>query len=310
MAPQVWLGDLLRAVAAGAPPRRAAELLGLVPEAAPAPAVAELVAAEQPQATPPLPPDPVAKPRAEPPPADEEPPPQAIPMLPESSTLPLRETDWSPLPSLRLPEDDQSPRPTPLLAPRTAAAVLHAVLATFAADGDPDVEAITRSWAQAKPLRTLPVKPRATLRFGVQVLVDTGEGMQLFASDQRDLVARIRSVAGAENVRLLYFSDVPSRGAGSGGRRTWRLYEPPSTGSRVLLISDFGIGGPRFHHRRSTTAEWRAFLAAVRRAGCSPIGLVPYPPSRWPAWLASSLPLLLWDRSTTVSRASVAVRRG
>jgi hypothetical protein len=309
MAPQVWLGDLLRAVAAGAPPRRAAEVLGLVPEAVPAPEVAETAAAEHPPEAPQPRQGPAAQPRAEPPAAEEEPP-QTVPMLPELSSEPVRETDWSPVPSLPLPEDDQSPRPTPLLAPRTAAAVLHAVLATLTADGDPDVEAIARSWAQAKPLRTLPRKPRATLRFGVHVLVDTGEGMELFAGDQRDLVARIRSVAGTETVGVRYFSDVPSRGAGPRGRRTWRPYAPPSTGSRVLVLSDFGIGGPRFHDRRGTKAEWRAFIASVRRAGCSPVGLVPYPPSRWPAWLASSMPLLMWDRGTTVGRASVAVRRG
>lgn len=309
MASEVWLGDLLRAVAAGAPPRRAAELLGLVPETAPAPVVVEPGPAERPPDTPKATSNAAAQPQAEPPSADQDPP-QSVPMLPELSSEPLAETDWSPVPSLPLPDDDQSPLSTPLLAPRTAAAVLHTLLATLTADGDPDVEAVARLWAQAKPLRTLPRKSRATLRFGVQVLVDMGEAMQLFADDQRDLVARIRSVAGTETVAVRHFSDVPSRGAGSGGRRTWRPYTPPSTGSRVLLLSNFGIGGPRFHDRRGTPAEWRRFIASVRRAGCSPVGLVPYPPSRWPAWLASSLPLLTWDRDTTVGRASVAVRRG
>lgn len=309
MKTQVWLGDLLRAVAAGAPPRRAAEVLGLVPEPTSAPAVVEVAAVDTPQ--------PAEEGAARPPvdqpfepPADDQEPPQAVPMLPELSREPVGETDWTPVPSLALPAEDQSPEPTPLLTPRTAAAVLHTLLSTRTADGEPDVEAVARLWALGKPIRRLPRRSRPTLRFGVQVLVDIGEPMQLFAGDQRDLVARIHAVAGVETTSLSYFADVPTRGAGPRGRRTWRPYTPPAAGTRVLVLSDFGIGGPAFYNRRGGSAEWRAFISSVRRAGCSPVGLVPYPPSRWPAWLTSAMPLLMWDRATTVGRASVAVRRG
>ncbi len=208
------------------------------------------------------------------------------------------------------PAEDQSPEPTPLLTPRTAAAVLHTLLATLTADGEPDVEAVARLWARGKPIRRLPRRSRPTLRFGVQVLVDLGEPMQLFAADQRDLLARIHAVAGVETTSLRYFADVPTRGAGPRGRRTWRPYTPPAAGTRVLVLSDFGLGGPSFYDRRSTPAEWRAFISSVRRAGCSPVGLVPYPSPRWPGWLTAAVPLLMWDRGTTVGRVSVAVRRG
>jgi hypothetical protein len=309
MTTQIWLGDLLRAVAAGAPPRRAAELLGLVQEEQPAAEVAEVVEEVTPQPVEEAPSLP-AEASAESPGETEQEPPQAVPMLPELSREPTGETDWTPVPSLPLPAQDQSPQPSPLLTPRTAAAVVHALLSTRTDDGEPDVEAVARLWARGKPVRRLPRLARPTLRFGAQVLVDIGEPMQLFAGDQRDLVARIHAVAGVETASVAYFADVPTRGAGPRGRRTWRPYTQPSAGSRVLLLSDFGIGGPVLYDRRGTPAEWREFISSLRRAGCSPVGLVPYPPSRWPAWLASALPLLMWDRSTTVGRASVAVRRG
>lgn len=307
MTSQVWLGDLLRAIAAGAEPRRAAELLGLVQPAPPSIGVAVEIAAVEP------PPAAHRSPVAEEPAPvrDErrEEPAQSVPILPELSREAAHETDWTPVPSLPRPGEDQSPEVIPLFAPRTAAAVLQAVLSTHTDDGEPDVEAVARLWAQGKPIRTLPRRPRPTLRFGVQVLVDAGEAMELFTRDQQDLVTRIRAVAGTETTAVAYFADVPTRGAGPRGRRTWRPYAPPSTGGRVLVLSDFGIGGPAFHDRRGTPAEWLAFIAAVHRAGCSPVGLVPYPPPRWPAWLSSAIPLLMWDRGTTVGRATVSVRR-
>ncbi|MDX8028682.1 hypothetical protein SK803_00600 [Lentzea sp. BCCO 10_0856] len=308
MTTQVWLGDLLRAIAAGAEPRRAAEMLGLVPESAETAAAepAAVVTGSEPAApTPsPAPPEPVDTVDTTATALGE------VPMLPELRREPAGVTDWAPGPSLPLPGADQSPEPTPLLAPRTTAAVLHALLATLTDDGEPDVEAISELWAQGKPMRILPRHPRPTLRFGVQVLVDVGEAMELFARDQHDLVTRIRAVAGVETTSVAYFADVPTRGTGPRGRRTWRDYTPPSRGTRVLLLSDFGIGGPVFHDRRGTPAEWREFITSVRRAGCSPVGLAPYPPSRRPAWLSDSMPVLLWDRGTTAGRASMAVRRG
>ncbi|HEX8869192.1 MAG TPA: hypothetical protein VF821_26265 [Lentzea sp.] len=305
---QVWLGDLLRAIAAGAEPRRAALALGLVPESAGVAEPEPVAVDDSPSAA-----TPVAGVAPREPAGNVDAPASAsreVPMLPELRREPAGTTDWAPGPSLALPGADQSPEPTPLLTPRTTAAVLHALLATLTDDGPPDVEAIRDLWARGKPIRTLPRHPRPSLRFGVQVLVDVGEAMELFARDQHDLVSRIRSVAGVETTSVAYFADVPTRGCGPRGRRTWSSYAPPSRGSRVLLLSDFGVGGPAFHDRRSTPAEWRAFITSVRRAGCTPVGLVPYPPSRWPAWLSAAMPVLLWDRATTAGRASTAVRRG
>jgi hypothetical protein len=307
MTAQVWLGDLLRAVATGVDARRAAELLGLVPHSPTSPPAENTPTVEPPSAPA------AATPAPEPVQGAGDAaglPPRAVPMLSEwSRNVAGSTTNWIAGPSLPLPDDDQSPVRTPLLAPRTTAAVLHTLLSTPAADGELDVDAVIKLWEQGKPVRFLPKKRRPTLRFGVQVLVDVGAGMELFSRDQHDLVTRIRSVAGVEATAVSYFSDAPGRGAGPGTRRTWRDYRPPSRGSRVLVLSDFGIGGPAFHDRRGTPAEWRRFVATVRRAGCSPVGLVPYPPSRWPAWLSSSMPLLLWDRGTTASRVTVAVRR-
>ena len=120
--------------------------------------------------------------------------------------------------------------------------------------------------------------------------------MELFARDQEELITRIKSVAGAENVAVNFFTDSPMRGAGPGPRRTWRAYHSPGAGCRILVVSDFGIGGPAFHVRRSRLAEWQDFMIQVSRGGCLAVGLIPYPPDRWPGWLCADAAARLGSR--------------
>jgi hypothetical protein len=68
----------------------------------------------------------------------------------------------------------------------------------------------------------------------------------------------------------------------------------------VLVISDFGIGGPLFHPRRSRLEEWAKFAQLLADAECPVVGLTPYPPNRWPTGLTHYIPLLTWDRGITV----------
>jgi hypothetical protein len=194
----------------------------------------------------------------------------------------------------------------PLFAPRSAPAAIATAVATETDDGPIDVEAIVAALARRQPLSRLPRKRQQSLRFGVQILIDIGESMQPFLRDEQVLANQVRRIAGVDRTSVLYFANCPVRGAGPGPRWTWRTYSPPKSGTRVLVISDFGIGGPVLYLERSEEEEWRAFVMTVRRAGCTLIGVVPYPPRRWPHWLTNLLPSVTWDRSTTVARVSVA----
>jgi len=315
MAPssEIWLGDLVRAVASISGDadltRRIVALLGLTQE----PADTEEILPDGEV------PEPVTNGADES--ADGERWPSAdsiagrqshddVPMLPETYQAPAATTDWESAPSLpRMTDELLATRPdvAPLLAPRSAAAVLDALLGATAADGPLDLPALTQACARGVPISRIPRLPRRTLRFGVQVLVDVGEAMELFVSDQADLVDRITALVGAEHTAVLYFEDSPLRGAGPGPRRTWRAYRPPTAGSRVLVVSDFGVGGPAFHVRRSRPTEWQEHALMVSRAGAVAVGLLPYPPHRWPAWLAALMPLAMWDRATTAASAAATI---
>jgi hypothetical protein len=197
----------------------------------------------------------------------------------------------------------------PLLPPRSAAAVVQAALSRMVQGGELDVDAVVRMLAEGKPIVDLPRRRVVTMRLGVDLLVDLGEGMQPFTRDQMELVAQVRRIAGIEATAVRYFDDVPTRGAGEGPAWTWTPYHPAAAGARILVVSDFGIGGPTLRHRRSTLDEWRAFARIAAECDCDVVGLVPYPRRRWSPALRRLFPLLAWDRSTTAPAAFSAAAR-
>lgn len=222
-------------------------------------------------------------------------------------------TDWEAVHSL----DDATelhrgarPRLEPLLPRRTSAAILNAALTTSVRDdGEPDIDALVEAFARGIALTRLPRAPRPTLRFGVQVLLDRGDGMQPYQRDQRELARQITRLVGAELTQIRYFADAPTRGTGPGSPRTWQPYRPPSPGTRVLVVSDLGVGGPVLHPQRASVAEWYQMFGEIVRAGCTALALVPYPVTRVPAELTPLLSALTWDRTTTVSTVAALVGR-
>ena len=127
---------------------------------------------------------------------------------------------------------------------------MQTLIATKTPEGPLDVPAIVEVLARRQVPERLPREAWPTLRFGVEVLVDTALPMRPFEGDQRQVAGRLRLVAGQQRTSVTYFADVPGRGAGPGPRRTWRPYEPPEQGTCVLVLSDFGLGGPALYAHR------------------------------------------------------------
>lgn len=207
--------------------------------------------------------------------------------------------------SLPAPTGRHRDRPLPhepLLPPRSASAILQLALARVTEEGAPDIPGTVRRLAEGRAVAEVPRQPVPTLRFGVQVLVDLGPGMEPFGRDQRELLTRIRNTVGHENTAVHYFEGCPLRGAGPGDRSTWSAYRAPARGTRVVLLSDLGLGGPALGLRRGTPEEWREWAALLDAAQCQAVAFVPYPRRRWPSWARGLLHLVQWDRSTTVGR--------
>ncbi|MEV8510272.1 hypothetical protein AB0368_36325 [Actinoplanes sp. NPDC051475] len=298
MRPTVWLSDLVRACAAAgartaAQRKRIAAMLGL---------------AAVRQSAPPPPAAPVPVPA----PAPQHPAP--APAVHAGPAQPVRDTIVEALAEAKeLPVFSPEPAPAlarqPLLDPRFAPSILQMAVRRHVAGGAFDVDAAVRILATAQPLVTMPRRKRATSAFGVQVLVDLGTGMQPFAEDHEDVLAVLDRLLGASRIRVSYFADCPVRGAGPAGNASWRPWTPPARGTRVLLLTDLGIGGFPFDPTRARAAEWRRFGTQARQSGVEPVAFVPYPPGRWPAWAVAAMPVVHWDRRTTAAGVDAAMRR-
>jgi hypothetical protein len=199
-------------------------------------------------------------------------------------------------------------RPSPI-APLFPAAqtrgLLTAMLASRDADGPLDVPRIVEALAQLRPVRELPREDAATMRRGVQLLIDRGLGMSPFRFDVEQLLRAIAALLPPEQTRTHYFMGSPLRKCVADGADVLKLWRPPIPHTPVLLVSDLGIGGTVASEDRATVTEWLEFAKAVRRAGCPLLALVPYGPHRWPSALAQAIRIVHWDHRTSAA----AVRR-
>ncbi|MEZ4293650.1 MAG: hypothetical protein R3B70_01645 [Polyangiaceae bacterium] len=195
----------------------------------------------------------------------------------------------------------------PLFEPGWTRSILAAALAVQRPDGSIEVDKAVSRIARRLPITTLPRRKRPTLRMGVQVLVDRGEGMEPFQRDAASLIARVRAVVGQGATEVLRFDSDP-RLAGPGPKRLWAPYRPPAPGAPVLVLSDLGILQPD-GMGAERDEMWLDLTATLRRAGCPLIAFVPQPARRFPAVLAQQMTLIEWDRPTTVAAARNASRR-
>ncbi|HEX8704270.1 MAG TPA: hypothetical protein VF815_35895 [Myxococcaceae bacterium] len=216
---------------------------------------------------------------------------------------------WSRMGAKLAPEEPSAPIPVPpLIEPRKRTPILAAALATHVPEGRPLIEPMIQAISRALLLTELPRRSRPTLRRGVQVLVDVGEGLIPFDADVRTLVEGVRRSVGQARTEVLSFTGSPLRGVGTDVSVDGQPWRPPMQGTPLLILTDLGLGGPATSFHRAYAAEWARFAESAHHAQCPPVVLVPYPPERWPRTLRGRLTLLHWDRGTTAG--AVRHRRG
>lgn len=215
----------------------------------------------------------------------------------------------APLPPPAKRPEARPARPA-LIKKRVRRAILSEALATRVLEGPPDLKRICNELTNCRPLAELPMLPLTTLRQGAQVLVDGWIGMAPFSADQQSMVQAISRMISRDRLELLRFAGCPTRGVGTGSRREWRRWQAPPRQTRVLVLSDLGIGGPLLDRDRANPSEWLEFAKQVRDAHCPIAALVPYKPARWPTELANSITLIHWSERLTAGAIRRALRRG
>lgn len=188
-----------------------------------------------------------------------------------------------------------------LFLPDWTRAILISALSTYNNLGSIEIEEIINRISINEPLKQIPRRPWPTMVHGVQVLIDRSEALEPFYQDQIHLKSAIRKVAGSDRTKIMEFMGCPSWGVGDAKSDDWSDYHPPASRTTVLLITDLGILHNPYISNRAGVRDWLRFAAIVRKAGCSLVAFVPYPPARWPKTLHGAMTIIQWDRTTSTS---------
>lgn len=210
--------------------------------------------------------------------------------------------DWSGKCSLREPPSAQMQRKrlphVPLFNPRRQHDILLSCASIETLDGPVDIDALVEAIARRGIVHRLPNKPSLSLRRGLQILVDVGEGMELFHRDQKALISSLRSILGRDGVSEVRFRADPLERCQLNPAGDWVRYEPPREGTPVLVLTDLGISVGR--RRESTDPSRWLKLATLLNSRASRLTIfTPYPHHRWPSTLRGRITIVHWDCATT-----------
>jgi hypothetical protein len=221
---------------------------------------------------------------------------------PESVELP-ETPNWARIkPSGQLQQPAAMPAPAALFLPTWARTTFVRTLSTSVLEGRLDILRLVDLVARLEVPTELPRLPWATMRRGVQVLIDDGKSMAPFRQDQYALLAELEKLAGSSAFFEAYlFRGTPKRWA-----RTWmtprdvessgeiETYVLPPPGTPILALTDLGIGALVAGEPYVPPKEWAVLAQQCRAAGNRLIAYVPYGPGRWPESLRSEMELIHW----------------
>ncbi|MGW1995413.1 hypothetical protein [Embleya sp. NPDC001921] len=200
--------------------------------------------------------------------------------------------------------------PEPVWPRRWAPGVMFAATSTDVIGRVLDERALIRGMVDRGLVGRLPFRARPTTRLGIQLLLDGGESMRPFRSDQRWLRELADAVVGRGRVEVLRFQGTPRRGVRAVGRRGPVAYRAPAPGTPVVLVSDLGLRRLPFSAAAAAgAAEWRDWIDAVRRAGCPVVCLTPYEARAHPWVLRRRVAMVPLDRRTSLRAAWRESRR-
>lgn len=189
----------------------------------------------------------------------------------------------------------------PLLAPNYSRAIISRLACQILPRGEIDIDSIIGSIEKSLPFTTVPRRRLPSLALGVQLLIDTHEGMQPFSMDIRDLLGEILCTVGWDRVQVLRFKGCPSWGIQCHPLQDDDRYHLPAAGCPVLIITDLGISAVRDASARSSMADWIDFIDRLKRNDTRVTVLIPYASKHWPKTLSGDMNMVVWDRSTTAT---------
>ncbi len=197
----------------------------------------------------------------------------------------------------------------PIFARAHARSIVAASVAMRSADGPLDVRVLIDMLSRLEPVRTLPRRPAATLRHGVQLLLDVSGTMEPFAQDVQEIARVVEEVVGGPRTQRLRVQVSPVRSVTTRAHRDepWRA---PARGTPVLIVSDLGIGGDPLERTGPTAADWHSLAKRARAAGCPVVALVPFGAEHWDTALMQVITHIHWDHRVTAGAVRRAIGPG
>ncbi len=193
-----------------------------------------------------------------------------------------------------LPDTSQKPPPRLPLAPWTRLwPFLHAAVGTMRRSREPDLQKIIDRAARGAVLRRIPWQRRNGWAAVCHILVDFDLHLLPYRQDFVLLCEQLQKLRGRSGFRVYVFEQGVNSECIS-----WRdkdspasPYPIPEPGTPVLILSDLGCLDD--HGKRR--GDWLSFGRRLRRAGLTPIALMPCPPRLWTRELNSLFYPVCWD---------------
>ena len=209
-------------------------------------------------------------------------------------------------------KDDGESKPiavAPIFAAARARSILSAAVSARSEDGPIAVQKLVDMLCRLEPVQTMPRSPLATVRRGVQLLVDRWGGMDPYSHDVADVVRMIERVVGSPRTQVLWCAGAPLREVMTMTNLT-EMWRPPARGTPVVIVSDLGIGGNIRTSGRTPSSEWIALARRARGVGCPVIALVPFGKERWRSALVRVITHIHWDHRMTAGDVRRAIGPG
>jgi hypothetical protein len=208
-----------------------------------------------------------------------------------------------------LPEGPAPPPFQGLFPRRRARALLGLVGARRQPEGDLDAALAIDLLARGEPLLNIPRLWVQTTRGGIELVLDTGPGMEAYRRDVNRLPGQLKSVIGPDGLEIRWFQDCPAGGAGVFLPEALdpTPYRLPPAGTLIVAVTTFGAHGA-LPPPPSVLSRWHQLSFAAARAGTPVVCLTPLPMHRLPIGLPRRLAVVTWDRAARVQRTTNTLR--
>ncbi len=186
-----------------------------------------------------------------------------------------------------------------LFAAGWARVISGTLTARTAPVGAIDVEGVVDALARRRLLRSMPRRDRLVSATQIIVVVDVRGTIAWFREDADQLIKRLDAVTRypistviSEGVPGLTTDMVPT------GDWSEEVTIRVGAGSRVIVISDLGLGASRGRGDPARTRRWIGFMTDMRARSASVVIVTPVPPVRIPAAIRRTAACVYWDAST------------